>query len=130
MKKILNNAGVAAFQTELFHLTLAQRQVLIADIRADFAQFMNTHFDLHINQIVQISNMPTSFKNTLSEGIATTWEAQLHVSFDKETVAADDKPGVKDIIVSSTPLPTINSSTTNSTVIYPFMIWIRYRIAD
>ena len=45
-KKILNNAGLVASQTELFQLTLAQRQVLIADIRTGFAQFMNTHFDL------------------------------------------------------------------------------------
>lgn len=47
MKKILNNAGLVASQTELFQLTLAKRQVLIADIRTGFAQFMNTHFDLH-----------------------------------------------------------------------------------
>jgi hypothetical protein len=130
MKQILNNAGVTAFQNELFQLTLTEQQFLIAQIRSDFALFMNSHFDLHVNQIAQISNMPPNFRATLAEGIASTWEAQLHVSFDKETIAADDKPGVKDIIVSSTPLPTVNSATANSTVIYPFMIWIRYRIAD
>lgn len=130
MKKILNNAGVAAFQTEFFQLTLTEQQFLIAQIRADFALFMNDYFDLHINQVTQIDSMPSTFKATLAEGIASTWEAQLPVSFDKETVDEDDKRGVKDIIVSSTPLPTVNSATTNTPVIYPFMIWIRYRVED
>jgi len=127
MKKTLDNIGVVAFQNEFFSLTLTEQQFLIAQIRTDFLSFMLTYFDLHSNQIDQITNMPDSFRTTLAEGIARTWEAQLHVIFDKETVAADDKPGVKDIIVSSTPLPTV-SNTTDSAVIYPFMIWIRYRI--
>jgi len=130
MKNTLDNTGVAAFQTYFFSLTLTEQQFLIAQIRANFLSFMLTYFDLHSNQIDQINDMPDSFRTSLAEGIASTWEAHLHVSFDKETVAADDKPGVKDIIVSSTPLPAVNSSTTNSTVIYPFMIWIRYRITS
>ncbi len=129
MKNTLDNTGVAAFQTYFFSLTLTEQQFLIAQIRTDFLSFMLTYFDLHSNQIDQINDMPDSFRTSLAEGIASTWEAQLHVSFDKETVAADDKPGVKDIIVSSTPLPTV-SSTVNSAVLYPFMIWIRYRITS
>ncbi|MGA6118318.1 hypothetical protein [Sphingobacterium anhuiense] len=129
MKNTLDNTGVAAFQTYFFSLTLTEQQFLIAQIRTDFLSFMLTYFDLHSNQIDQINDMPDSFRTSLAEGIASTWEAQLHVSFDKETVAADDKPGVKDIIVSSTPLPTV-SSTVNSSVLYPFMIWIRYRITS
>ncbi|UZJ63269.1 hypothetical protein OKW96_12150 [Sphingobacterium sp. KU25419] len=83
MKKILNNAGVTAFQTEFFQLTLTEQQFLIAQIRSDFALFMNDYFDLHINQVTQIGSMPTTFKATLAEGIASTWEAQLHVSLTK-----------------------------------------------
>lgn len=132
MKKTFNNAGVASFQSEFLHLSATDQQLLIAEIRSDFAQFMMDYFDLHSNQINQINNMPTSFKTMLAEGIASTWESGYPITFQKDTVAADDKPTVKDIITGGASVP--NPSPTNfglgsTTTLIPFNIWIRYSIA-
>lgn len=128
MKKIFNNAGVASFQSELLHLTSPEQQLLIAQIRADFALFMMDHFDLHTNQISQINNMSATFKTTLAEGIASTWESGYAITFQKDTVAADDKPTVKDIIIGGSSVSDPNNpSIAGMSMDFPFSVWICYR---
>lgn len=132
MKKTLDNTGVADFQSELFQLTLAEQQFRISQIRINFISFMLTYFDLHSNQIEQIGNMPDSFTSMLANGIATTWESGQPINFQKETLAKDDKPDVKDIIVSDANLPNPTDPNTTGDVpltIFPLSIWIRYRVA-
>lgn len=132
MKKTLDNTGVANFQSELFQLTLAEQQFRISQIRINFIAFMLTYFDLHSNQIEQIGNMPDSFTSMLANAIATTWESGQPINFQKETLAKDDKPDVKDIIVSDAniPNPTDPNTTGDGPVtIFPLSIWIRYRVA-
>lgn len=128
MKKIFNNAGVATFQSELLHLNSTEQQLLIAQIRADFAQFMMDHFDLHTNQITQINNMTTKFKTMLAEGIASTWESGYAITFQKDTVAEDDKPTVKDVVIGGSSVPDPNNpDVTDMSLDFPFSVWICYR---
>ncbi|WP_400261318.1 hypothetical protein ACFX5U_15495 [Sphingobacterium sp. SG20118] len=126
MKKNLNNEGVGLFQAELFQLSLSEQQFLIMQIRLDFALFMATHFDLHKNQIIQINSMSDSFKSMLAEGIATTWESGQPINFYKETLAEDDVPDAKDIIMSDPNSPLMMMSSGNP-IPLPLMILIRYR---
>ncbi|KKX46925.1 MULTISPECIES: hypothetical protein [Sphingobacterium] len=129
MKKNFDNQGVNAFQIEVFSLSSIARQAIINLARTDLATLLLDNFYLDISQQVYVSSMTLQFKTELGNKIAETWEAGLHVHFQKYAAAKDEH--IKDLIVLDPNLINNDISETDSeqplAFRLPISITIRYR---
>ncbi|MBB2951137.1 hypothetical protein [Sphingobacterium sp. JUb56] len=129
MKKNFDNQGVNAFQIEVFSLSSIARQVIINLARTDLATLLLDNFYLDISQQLYVSSMTLQFKTELGNKIAETWEAGLHVHFQKYTPAKDED--IKDLIVLDPNLINNDASETDAEQSFaprlPISITIRYR---
>ncbi|AIM37552.1 hypothetical protein KO02_13280 [Sphingobacterium sp. ML3W] len=130
MKKNFDNTGVVSFQTELFLMSIIQRQDMMDLARTDLAKLLLDYFYMSPSQQAYIATMTPAFKMTTGNGIAETWESGQYIQFQKDEKPPDDH--YKDLVVIDPAM--INNIADQSDqeqsvpIRLPISIWIRYQL--
>lgn len=101
MKRPLNTLGVGQVQTDLFALTDQELQQEIVNLKQDFSAWMERHFELSASQMEQINEMPDSFRDGLTNAIASNLENRRLIAFSKQEKNHQQRTGKnpKDVII-------------------------------
>jgi len=129
MKHLFDNEGVAQVEADLLALPTNERATQLQWMKDDFEGWMQSRFDLTSSQVLQLQDMPLSFKQELSHSVAACWASETLIGFHKEEKPEeeeDDRKG-KEIIIF--PKKTTAWNVENNTLDeYPGLdIWIRYQ---
>ncbi|PRD48038.1 hypothetical protein [Sphingobacterium haloxyli] len=101
MKKKLDTVGVAEVQAELLALSDQELQQETTALQQNFTEWMEEHFELTPSQLQQLHELPTDFRDKLTDAVAGTLNGRGLIAFTKKEKSQPQQRGEnpKDIII-------------------------------